>query len=241
MIMRDVDCTGFFDNNLVYLFLVGGICYYTAYSFAKLYENADTQKSFILEENRDRSGIYLWRNLVNGNMYIGSSVRLRIRLLQYYNAEYLERNSSMRICRALLKYGYSNFSLTILEYCEPEECLVREKHYIDLMKPEYNFSQNPSSPWLGLKHTIEARAKMSTNTLGLSKSEEHKLKLSLADPKSVVVLVTDLTTNISTEYNSMSAAAKALGIGKASVIHYFSNNQKKPYKGRYLFSKVEKE
>ena len=79
-------------------------------------------------------------------MYIGSSVRLRIRLLQYYNAEYLERNSSMRICRALLKYGYSNFSLTILEYCEPEECLVREKHYIDLMKPEYNFSQNPSSP-----------------------------------------------------------------------------------------------
>ena len=57
--MRDVDCTGFFDNNLVYLFLVGGICYYTAYSFAKLYENADTQKSFILEENRDRSGIYL--------------------------------------------------------------------------------------------------------------------------------------------------------------------------------------
>jgi len=38
----------------------------------------------------------------------------------------------------------------------------------------------------------------------------------------------------------MSAAAKALGIGKASVIHYFSNNQKKPYKGRYIFSKVEK-
>jgi len=45
----------------------------------------------------------------------------------------------MRICRggALLKYGYSNFSLTILEYCDPKDCLVREKYYIDLIKPPY--------------------------------------------------------------------------------------------------------
>lgn len=149
--MRDASNTiGLDDFGL--LFLVGCIYYYAAYSFEKLYENADTQKSYILKENMDRSGIYLWKNLVNGNRYIGSSVRLRIRLLQYYNAEYLERNSSMRICRALLKYGYSNFSLTILEYCEPKDCLVREKYYIDLIKPplgpcgEYNLSQNPSSP-----------------------------------------------------------------------------------------------
>ena len=48
MIMRDVGYTVCLDD-LVYLFLICGICYYTAYSFEKLYENADTQKSFILE------------------------------------------------------------------------------------------------------------------------------------------------------------------------------------------------
>lgn len=214
---------------------------YTNYSSDVIYENADTQKSYILEENMDRSGVYLWKNLINGKMYVGSSVNLRRRLLQYYNAEYLERNDSMRICRALLKYGYSNFSLTILEYCDPKDCLVREKYYIDLIKPEYNLSQNPHSPQLGLKHTIEARAKMSEKSLGVSKSEAHRLKLSLADPKSEAIIVTDLTTNTTTGYNSMSAAAKALGIGKASVINYFRNNQQKPYKGRYIFNKVKKE
>lgn len=82
----------------IYLFLIEGFYLYTNYSSDVIYENADTQKSFILEENMDRSGVYLWKNLINGKMYVGSSVNLRRRLLQYYNAEYLERNDSMRIC-----------------------------------------------------------------------------------------------------------------------------------------------
>lgn len=76
---------------------------------------------------------------------------------------------------------------------------------------------------------------MSEKSLGVSKSEAHRLKLSLADPKSEAIIVTDLTTNTTTGYNSMSAAAKALGIGKASVINYFRNNQQKPSKSRYTF------
>lgn len=60
----------------------------------------------------------------------------------------------MRICRALLKYGYSNFSLEILEYCDSVLCLEREKHYIDHLNPEYNISQHPSSPFLGLAHSF---------------------------------------------------------------------------------------
>jgi len=41
----------------------------------------------------------------------------------------------------LLKYGYSNFTLEILEYCEPENALAREQHYLDHLKPEYNILQ----------------------------------------------------------------------------------------------------
>ena len=35
----------------------------------------------------------------------------------------------MNICRALLKHGYSNFSLEIIEYCEVSDLLIKEKHY----------------------------------------------------------------------------------------------------------------
>jgi hypothetical protein len=29
----------------------------------------------------------------------------------------------MPICRALLKHGHENLSLSIIEYCEPEKCI----------------------------------------------------------------------------------------------------------------------
>lgn len=32
----------------------------------------------------------------------------------------------------------SNFSLEIVEYCEPEQCLEREDFSITYFKPEYN-------------------------------------------------------------------------------------------------------
>ena len=91
----------------------------------------------------------------------------------------------MRIFRALLKYGYSKFSLEILEYCDPTKCLIRERYYIKNIKPEYNISQFPQSPHEGLKHSDEARAKMKAKTLGRVKTEQHKLNLSLADPNSM--------------------------------------------------------
>lgn len=38
----------------------------------------------------------------------------------------------------LLKYGYSEFSLEILKYCDPSTIIFREQHYIYNLKPEYN-------------------------------------------------------------------------------------------------------
>jgi group I intron endonuclease len=49
----------------------------------------------------------------------------------------IAKNSSY-IYRALLKFGYSNFSLEILEYCDPSYTIGREQYYMDLFKPEYN-------------------------------------------------------------------------------------------------------
>lgn len=52
------------------------------------------------------------------------------RLVGGGGVNYLERTKYMYISRAILKYGMSNFSLAIIEYCEPEQCLDREDFYI---------------------------------------------------------------------------------------------------------------
>jgi len=58
----------------------------------------------------------------------------------------------MPFCRALFKYGYSNFSLEILEYCLVSDLLKREDYYIKQLKPDYNILQEAGSS-LGYKHT----------------------------------------------------------------------------------------
>lgn len=42
------------------------------------------------------------------------------------------------IYRALLKYGYQNFRLDILEYCEKSKCINRKQYYIDTLSSYYN-------------------------------------------------------------------------------------------------------
>jgi len=71
----------------------------------------------------------MWENKINGKRYIGSSVDLSNRLSSYYSTAYMEdalKRGISHIYRALLKNDSSNFSLTILEYCSPDKCLIRE-------------------------------------------------------------------------------------------------------------------
>jgi group I intron endonuclease len=63
--------------------------------------------------------ICLFTNLINGKRYIGFSGNLARRFREYFNTNYLLKNNSMYICNSLLKHDYPNFSLTILENCEP--------------------------------------------------------------------------------------------------------------------------
>jgi hypothetical protein len=42
---------------------------------------------------------------------------------------------------ALLKYGYANFSVEILEYCERSEAITREQYYLDLLNHNTTYSK----------------------------------------------------------------------------------------------------
>ena len=104
------------------------------------YDNVFTNKSTILKENRSKSGVYRLVNNLNGKSYIGSSIYLSNEFSNYYylNSLTLQVKGSIVINRGLLKYGYKNFSLDILEYCESNMLSKREQYYIDKLKPEYN-------------------------------------------------------------------------------------------------------
>ena len=49
------------------------------------YDNACEDKSKILKENKNKSGVYRWINKLNGKTYVGSSTNLRVRLYKYYS------------------------------------------------------------------------------------------------------------------------------------------------------------
>jgi hypothetical protein len=57
-------------------------------------------------------------------------------------------------------------------------------------------------------------------------------------PNAQKIQVTDIYLNSSTLYNSINEAARALNLPHCRITQYFTNNQyqKKPYKGRYIFT-----
>jgi len=173
------------------------------------------------------------------------------------------KNNKSIIYRALLKYGYSQFSLEILEYCEPENCITREQYYLDLLPHEYNILPNAGS-LRGFRHSEETRAKLSTAMEGeknsmygqkRTHSEETRAKQAAgvegeknprygkprpsgAGSPSQRIEVLDILTDSRTEYASISAAGVALGIKSTTISNYIGRGQKNAYKGSFIFSRL---
>lgn len=120
---------------------------------AAIYEDAFAMKKEILKDNAGKVGIYMFTNKLTGDIYVGQSINLRKRFLNYFNLSYLSRRNELIISspgdpcpwgsrgRAIIKYGYSNFSVTILEYCDKCDLDVREQHYFDTLNPQYNIQK----------------------------------------------------------------------------------------------------
>ena len=165
-----------FVGSLVAKFFIDPFWLLAAIIPIKSYSNAEAEKDIILKENKDKSGIYMWTNIINDKKYIGSSENLKARFLKYFNNNHLLSNTSMPICQALVKHGYSNFSLTILDYCEREKLLIREKHYWDIFNPEYNIAKDPTAPFSGRKHSDKTKKIMSDNKKGSAARESTRAR-----------------------------------------------------------------
>lgn len=108
------------------------------YRLPAVYNYLLTQKTDILKNNKDKSGIYMFTNKITKKSYIGKSSNLRSRFYEYFSPHLKQLASSSLICKALLNFGYSNFTLSILEYCPEDILSIREQYFISVLKPQYN-------------------------------------------------------------------------------------------------------
>nr|YP_009690284.1 hypothetical protein Fomme_000066 [Fomitiporia mediterranea]QEG57064.1 hypothetical protein Fomme_000066 [Fomitiporia mediterranea] len=136
----------------------------------RVYENLNFYRNLIGSDNKKRSIIYQWLNLITGKMYIGSAWNGSTRLLSYWKPSVLKRNYP--IYHNINYYGIHNFALAILEdlgtsgSVTKEYLLSREQYYIDLLFNKYpdlaiNLSKAAGST-KGYKH----KAEFSLNRLG---------------------------------------------------------------------------
>jgi hypothetical protein len=190
------------------------------------YLNADTDKDKIISDNKNKSGVYRWINKKSGKSYIGSSINLSKRLYRYYSLKHIKvQSKSSIICNALLS-GYSNLIFEILEYCNKEDCIIREQYYLNLLKPEYNILPTAGS-LLGYKHSEESKDKMkgprNLSLDHLTKIRNHINQLN--SKRALIVEVFDVVNQTSTEYISIRETARELNSNDSTIRRYIKNNQ----------------
>lgn len=167
----------------------------------------------------------------------------------------------MSIYKALLKHGYSNFRLEILEYCDQNRVslIEREQFYLDLLKPEYNILSTAGSN-LGYKHTEETLAKFKARKFTLehkAKLQQHLTKLNAfpftseqrakisagiakfnVSTKSKKLVFTNKETQQAIKFLSFRDAALAMKISRNTIAKCLEN--KKSY-GKYEITLVDLE
>jgi group I intron endonuclease len=94
--------------------------------------------------------------------------------MKYFNLSYLKSRETLVINRALIKHGYSNFSLDILEYCDKANLTEREQYYMDKLNPRYNTLKTAGS---SSEHKLsdETKAKISKALKGVYVKEKSHL------------------------------------------------------------------
>lgn len=127
------------------------------------------------------SGIYKISS-PSGNFYIGSSANIHNRWIAHKGYLRNNKHTNPKLQAAWLKYGESGLVLTVLEACKTTELLAREQFYLDTLQPVYNIAKDAVSPMRGLKHTEEAKRKMSqpgslNPFYGRTLSSEHRAVL----------------------------------------------------------------
>lgn len=134
------------------------------------------------------SGVYQIKNLVNGKVYIGSSVNIKARWAAHKSSLRKNLHHSAALQRAWNKYGSDSFEFSILEIVDNKENIFeRETFYVDAMKSAngrdgYNTLVKGGSA-AGFKHSEEARKRMSESQKAIPYEKRLEYCISFAGKK----------------------------------------------------------
>lgn len=134
-------------------------------------------------------GIYQIKNVVNGKIYVGSSINMDSRWSNHKTALRGNYHHGTYLQRAWGKYGEDNFLFSIVEEMPfSEDATLREveNYYFNKLKPEYNEAKYATrSPWYKRHFPKEMKEKMRKSktgdkhwNYGKHHSEETRAKIS---------------------------------------------------------------
>ena len=185
----------------------------------------------ILLNTKDKAGVYMFFNLKNGNIYVGSSINLARRFRVHISNI---GNVNLPLPLAINKYGPDNFAFLILQFCSApaaddikKVCLSLEQYFIDLYKPKYNILKLAGSSQ-GFKHSPDTIAKLKAMHIGklhprfnTKVSDQQKVLSSLALKKHFAPLGKGCEAkgeNIQQNKGKKGPLAPQFGIGGKNII-----------------------
>lgn len=83
-------------------------------------------------------GIYSLKNNITGDVYVGQSINLHRRMMEHRCP--CSTKGNRLICKALKKYGFENFTFSVLEECEKSELDSKEIFWISKLHASYNMT-----------------------------------------------------------------------------------------------------
>jgi group I intron endonuclease len=114
---------------------------------------------------KNLSGVYRILHIASQKVYIGSSANIRARWATHRSSLAKGKHHSKHLQRAWDKYGAEAFEWSVIELAPPDRMLERETLHIALCgstNPALGFNlAEVGGTCLGLKHTAEAKSRMS--------------------------------------------------------------------------------
>ena len=136
-------------------------------------DNEYKQKYFF--EKKKGGVVYKISNDIDGKFYIGSTNNLIKRYYTHINHIRTNKNTCVKLIRAVNKHGEDNFKFEIVCECPTDKILETEQEYIDILQPHYNIAKIAGSN-LGIKRTEDVKHKKSVSQKENWKDDAYRTK-----------------------------------------------------------------
>jgi group I intron endonuclease len=208
-----------------------------------------TEKEF-LEQREQRlkilknCGVYIIRNIVNNNIYIGSSVNIKKRFCQHRNSLRKNKHHNKYLQHSWNKYGEENFEFVVIEHHSyPEKILGRENKCILLYNPEYNITRvNKEGRFIlseetkkkisksnkGKSHGVKGQKISEQTRVAIVESNKKRTGKNNPNSKKVINIITNEIFNCARE------AAQSIGVPKSTLLAKLIGNRRNNTPLRYL-------